>query len=73
MYVCVCNAVTDQEVTAAIREGATTVNEVTSRCSAGGDCGSCHEMIENMIEEHGDRSGPQLIECAKLTKRTRAA
>ena len=51
MYVCVCRAVTDREVEAAIDGGAHTVAAVTDKCQAGGDCGSCHEMIESMIEQ----------------------
>jgi len=50
MYVCVCLAVTDQEVDAAIEDGAQTCDEVTRACGAGGDCGSCHEMIEQLID-----------------------
>lgn len=52
MYVCVCLAVTESEVRSAIEAGATTRELVTQRCRAGGDCGSCHGMIEQMIEDH---------------------
>jgi bacterioferritin-associated ferredoxin len=58
MYVCVCLAVTDQEVERAIAEGATTREEVTRVCKAGGDCGACHGQIETMIE---DRCGSQKL------------
>jgi bacterioferritin-associated ferredoxin len=51
MYVCVCRAVTDQEVKAAIDGGATTLQEVARVCCAGDDCGACHDVIEGMIEE----------------------
>ena len=50
MYVCVCRAVTDKEVEASIDEGAHTVEAVTAACQAGGDCGACQGMIEDMIE-----------------------
>jgi bacterioferritin-associated ferredoxin len=50
MYVCVCFAVTDKEVEAAVEAGAETCEAVTRACQAGGDCGSCHEMIENIID-----------------------
>ncbi len=50
MYVCVCFAVTDKEIEAAIDAGATTREEVTKACQAGGDCGACHEQIEQIIE-----------------------
>lgn len=52
MYVCVCLAVTESEVSTAIENGATTRDAVTRACRAGGDCGACHGMIETMIEDH---------------------
>jgi bacterioferritin-associated ferredoxin len=54
MYVCVCRAVTDETVKAAIDAGAHSVDDVTAACCAGDDCGSCHAVIEEMIEaRHG--------------------
>jgi bacterioferritin-associated ferredoxin len=54
MYVCVCRAVTDEKVWAAIDAGAKSVEEVTDACCAGDDCGACHQTIEGMIEDrHG--------------------
>ncbi len=54
MFVCVCRAVTQQEVKAVIDGGARSVDEVTRACCAGDDCGACHEKIEELIEErHG--------------------
>lgn len=52
MYVCVCLAVTSQEVGAAIAGGAHSREAVTRACRAGGDCGACHGMIEDMVEDH---------------------
>ena len=52
MYVCVCMAVTEVEVEAAIADGATTREAVTRVCRAGGDCGACHGMIDAKIEDH---------------------
>jgi bacterioferritin-associated ferredoxin len=54
MYVCVCRAVKEETVRAAIEAGAKSVEAVTSACCAGDDCGACHATIEEMIEErHG--------------------
>jgi bacterioferritin-associated ferredoxin len=74
MYVCVCLAVTDQEVNSAIEEGARSREEVTRACSAGGDCGACHGMIEDMIDERLAEAGEgvSLIPASALT-RERAA
>jgi bacterioferritin-associated ferredoxin len=57
MYVCVCRAVTEQEVKAAIDGGAESVCAVTRACQAGDDCGACHQTIEDMIEEHAEAHG----------------
>ena len=53
-YACLCNQVTDREVLEAIESGARCVDSVTARCRAGGDCGSCHPTIEDLIEESMD-------------------
>ena len=50
MYVCHCNAVSDRTVDAAIASGASTVSEITARCTAGGGCGGCHELLEALLE-----------------------
>lgn len=75
MYVCICNAVTVQEVERTIQAGASSREEVTVGCRAGGDCGSCHGMIETMLEEHGEaREEPCLVKASALTRgRERAA
>ena len=82
MYVCVCLAVTEAEVEAAIVDGAHTRAAVTRACKAGSDCGACHGMIEAKIEDHLEcqaapdsqvnESGPQLISAEALV-RIRAA
>ena len=52
MYVCVCLAVTDTTVRESIENGCNSRQAVTRQCGAGGDCGACHGMIEDMIEDH---------------------
>ena len=51
MLVCLCRAVSHRSVLSVIQDGAFTVDEVASRCGAGGDCGSCRPMIGRMIRE----------------------
>jgi bacterioferritin-associated ferredoxin len=55
MFVCICRAVTERQVAAAIDGGALNREAVTRACRAGDDCGACHGTIEDMIDEHGDR------------------
>jgi assimilatory nitrate reductase electron transfer subunit len=50
MYVCHCEAITDQAVDAAIASGADSVSEVTRQCRAGGGCGGCHGYLQDLID-----------------------
>ena len=50
MYVCHCEAVTDQTVGAAVVSGARTVSDVIELCRAGGGCGSCHATLQALID-----------------------
>lgn len=53
MYVCGCRAVTDRQVRAAVRAGATTVTEVAEHCGAAGRCGSCADLVHAIIQATG--------------------
>lgn len=58
MYVCICRAVTEEKVKAAIDAGADRVEAVTAACCAGDDCGACHCVIEDMIEDRWGHVAP---------------
>jgi bacterioferritin-associated ferredoxin len=50
VYVCVCHAVTEREVVAAVLEdGADSVAAVGELTFAGTGCGSCHARIEGVL------------------------
>jgi bacterioferritin-associated ferredoxin len=51
MILCVCQAVTDREVDAAVRGGARSVDAVAACCGAGTDCGACRDAIQERIED----------------------
>ncbi|HEY2285499.1 MAG TPA: (2Fe-2S)-binding protein [Streptosporangiaceae bacterium] len=51
MFACICRAVTEDQVCAAIDEGATTTDAVAEATRAGTGCGGCRDYIEDMIEE----------------------
>jgi bacterioferritin-associated ferredoxin len=51
MILCVCRAVTDREVDAAVRRGAQSVDAVGACCGAGTDCGACRDAIQERIED----------------------
>lgn len=50
MVLCHCKAVSDRTVDAAIASGARTVADVTARCRAGGGCGGCHRVLQDLID-----------------------
>ena len=50
MTVCQCEAVGSGDIERAIAAGASTVDEVTDGCRAGGGCGRCHRLIEDMLD-----------------------
>lgn len=68
MIVCHCRCATDREIRRAVREGATSLRDVSSRCGAASGCGGCAEaVVEIMAAEMGiapraveyDRAAPQ--------------
>ena len=50
MFVCLCLGVTNQEVTAAIENGARTSKQVAKVCGAGSECGRCRRTVRAIIE-----------------------
>ena len=55
MIVCVCHGVACNKIRSIIRDGADSVDAVGAACGAGTDCGSCREMIDELIEETAPR------------------
>jgi bacterioferritin-associated ferredoxin len=49
MYVCVCHAVTEDEVTGCVAAGAGSVKEVRAACGMPPGCGSCTKRLGALI------------------------
>jgi bacterioferritin-associated ferredoxin len=49
LYVCICCAVTDDEVDGAVDGGADSVGAVCAATGAGSSCGMCHDRLEELI------------------------
>jgi bacterioferritin-associated ferredoxin len=49
VYVCLCRAVSNTTIEAAIRAGAQTVETISERCGAASECGKCRHTIEVML------------------------
>ena len=48
MIVCNCRGASDRDVKSAVQSGAACLSEL-ERCGIGGDCGSCADMLREMI------------------------
>ncbi|MBV6696203.1 bacterioferritin-associated ferredoxin [Kitasatospora aureofaciens] len=66
MYVCMCHAVTEDQVKKAIDTGANTPRQIAKGCKAGTDCGSCVRRIQALLGEHGARPCPTARLAARL-------
>jgi len=50
MYVCICNAVTDGQITTALRSGCEDLSELSQKLGVGTCCGSCLPVAEELVE-----------------------
>jgi len=53
VYACVCNAVSTTDVELAVMSGADSVDEIGEATLAGTGCGSCHDVLEGVLERVG--------------------
>ncbi len=51
LILCQCTSVSEREVVACARRGATTLEAVAEACDAGTGCGSCCGAITTILEE----------------------
>lgn len=51
MYVCICNALTDQEILTASEQGARTVADAYRVLGVEINCGQCTCMAQDLIDE----------------------
>jgi bacterioferritin-associated ferredoxin len=49
MYICVCKAVTDKQITNAIHEGMCTSRQLFQCFGVGGDCGKCSRHVKELL------------------------
>jgi len=65
MYICICHAVTEQQIRDAVREGAATVGELAARLGVSSGCGCCRPLATEVLE--------QTLELARLPENRAAA
>jgi len=49
--VCLCHGVNERRVRRTIEAGATTIDDVTAACRAGGTCHGCHPTIDRLLAD----------------------
>ena len=52
MYVCVCKAVTDRQITSAINNGVCTRRQLFECFGVGGDCGKCNKQVKELLDQN---------------------
>jgi bacterioferritin-associated ferredoxin len=50
MYVCICNAVTDKMIRAAVAEGASSLADLNRMTGCAGGCGSCADLAREVLQ-----------------------
>ncbi|GAA4064677.1 MULTISPECIES: (2Fe-2S)-binding protein [Actinomadura] len=56
MYVCICHAVTEDDVRGCLAQGACTAREVRAACGMKPGCGACTKRLYGLIRQHGPES-----------------
>ncbi len=51
MYICICNAVTDSQITTALRHGCKDVADISQTLGVGTCCGSCLPVAQELVEQ----------------------
>jgi bacterioferritin-associated ferredoxin len=54
MIVCLCTGVPDSTLRSMVARGSRTVEALTAACGAGGSCGACYPMLEDLLAEAQD-------------------
>lgn len=52
MYVCVCKAVTDKQITTAINNGVCTRRQLFECFGVGSDCGKCNKHVKELLDQN---------------------
>ena len=50
MYVCVCNAITEEQIRQAIADGANSLDDLREAIGLGEQCGKCFEYVRHHFE-----------------------
>ncbi|MAE74008.1 MAG: (2Fe-2S)-binding protein [Bdellovibrionaceae bacterium] len=51
MFVCVCKAITEDQLQETLKKGHKSLEEVSGSCGAGSDCGSCLQRLQAYLDQ----------------------
>jgi len=51
MLICICHGISDKKIIEMIQNGSNSADDITQKCGAGGDCGSCVMKLQKFFEE----------------------
>jgi nitrogen fixation NifU-like protein len=57
MYVCLCKAITTEDLEAAVRKGHKTLPSIQKCTGAGSGCGRCREFTQSLLEDLSKAQG----------------
>lgn len=52
MFVCICRAVTEEEVQEHMTNGCRSIDAIGDRCGAGEGCGTCLDRLTEIVAAH---------------------
>ena len=67
MYVCICNAVTDKQIRSEVRQGCTSLRELSCRTGCATTCGKCARMAREILVDEMQRVGNEQERPAALS------
>lgn len=65
MYVCICAAVTERDVHAALAAGVETLDQLTMQLGVAAGCGCCRETAQRLMTEACGRCRECTQSCAR--------
>jgi bacterioferritin-associated ferredoxin len=51
MYICICNAITDRQIRAAVSAGAVSLGDLSMQLGVAAGCGRCGEAAQQVIHD----------------------
>lgn len=64
MYVCLCQAVRDSDVQAALKEGCRSLDALADHLGVGAGCGGCREHVQTLIDAHAPQRALPIVHSA---------